>query len=132
MVLDGPHLGEAQIKLPGATQVHQRVVVHGADRHLDAVEVVGAALTEMVEREPAEDGLLDGVIGQDARDQARQGVGGALDAVRPDRPDVVGLQAEVAEQGPRAVGHRVGDARLGQDVDDGPGPSGSWSAGRIA
>ena len=73
---DGLHLGEAQVELARLAQVHQRRVVHGPDRDLDPAEVVGVALAEVVERQRADDGLLDGVVGQDALDQAGQGSAG--------------------------------------------------------
>ena len=49
-------------------------VVHRAERHRDQPELVMLALAEVVEWQGAKDRLLDGVVGQHALDQAREGV----------------------------------------------------------
>ena len=55
----------------------ERRVVQSADRAPRPAEVVGLALAEVVERQGADDGLLDGVVGQDPLDQPGEGVGRA-------------------------------------------------------
>ena len=88
MVLDGPHLGEAERELPVPAQLEQAASSTSPDRHLDPPEVVGLSLAEPIERQGADDGLLDGVVGEDA---ARSGAAvprRALDPIGPDRPDV--------------------------------------------
>ena len=81
--------------------------------------MVRVALAEAVERQRADDRLLDGVVGQDPLDQAGQGLARALDAVGPDRPDALDREAEVPQELQGALGLGVGHARLGQHVDDG-------------
>ena len=121
VVLDGPHLGEAQVELPCWLRSSSASSSIAADRHLDAPEVVGMPLAEPVERQGADDRLLDGVVGQDALDQPGQGLGRAR---RSDRSGSSGRSRR------RSRG-RGGSSRalwpsgsvtpgLGQDVDDGP------------
>ncbi len=63
-------------------------------------------------------GMLDGVIGQQPRDQPRQRAGRPVNAVGPDGADVGHFVSRVAQQRQRTLGLGIGDARLGQDVHD--------------
>ena len=75
----GLHLGEAEVELarPGSAATSACVVHARGSARRSRSELVGVPLAEPVERQRADDGLLDGVVGQDALDQAGQGVGRA-------------------------------------------------------
>ena len=94
-------------------------VVHRADRDGHELELVVLPLAEVIERQGADDRLLDRVVGQHALDQPGEMLGGPADAIAPDGPHPDHVEAEVAEQLRGALGLGVGHARLGQDVDDG-------------
>ena len=91
--------------------------------------MVRLALAEPVEREGADDGLLDGVVGQDALDQPGEAVGRPLDPVGPDRPDVLGGEPEVAEDGQALWPSGSVTPGLGRTWTTVPGPSGAWPDG---
>ena len=120
MGLDGLELGEAEVQLPLPADVEELGVGLATNRHLDAQELVGSPLAELVEREGADDGLLDRFIKQDPADQALEAGRWPINPVGPDGPDVLNVEPEVGEERPGALGLGVGDARLGEDVDDGP------------
>ena len=67
-------------------------------------------------------GHLDGVVGQHPLDESRERRGRPLDAVGLDRADIRDRVAEVAKQLQGACAFGIGDARLGHDVNDRPGP----------
>ena len=116
VVADGLHLGETQRELARPAQRDQRRVIEPADRHLLPAEVVGLTLAEAIERKRADDGLLDGVVGQHPLDQAGQFLGGPIDPVGPDRPDVRHGVTQVLQERQGALGLGVGHAGLRQDI----------------
>ena len=66
MTLDGLHFGQLQVELPLTTEPHQTRVIETAERNREQLELVIAAMLELIEGEGACDGLLDSIVGQDS------------------------------------------------------------------
>ena len=118
VVADRPHLVDRERKLPLPARPEEVDVPHASDRDLDPFEGVRASLAEPIEAERPPDDLLDGIVGQDAVDQTWQGLGRPFDVVGPDRTDFGDPEAEILEDRPGALGHRIGHAGPWQDVDE--------------
>ena len=117
MALDGPHLGEVQRKLARLAELVERRVVHPRIGHFDPAELVRLPLAEWSNGNVPDDRLLDGVVGEDPLDQPGEAAAGR-------RRGKCGSSGRSRRANPRsrstagAFGLGVGDAGLGQDVDD--------------
>ena len=117
VVLDRPHLGQAQRELARPAQIDERASSSAPSGTSTRWNVYAWPWPRWSSVKGADDGLLDGVVGQHAAGSGGQSGGRPVDAIGPDRPDVLDVVAEVATAR-RTLRLGVGHARLGQDVDD--------------
>ena len=120
VLFDRPHLGEAQIELSVFAEMHQRVVVHRADRHGAQLELVLGPGPDPVHVQRANDDPFDGVVGQHPlADAVEVGIRHiSFEPVLATGRDRVDGEAEILERLLSAQCHVVGDARLEQDVEE--------------
>ncbi len=78
--------------------------------------MVGPPLAQVVDRQRADDRLLDRLVGQDPLDQPRQGVAWPLDPVGADRADPLGRETQVAEDPLGTLPLGIGHPRLGKHM----------------
>ena len=76
VLLDRSHLGEAQRELSRLGSAPVCRLVEPSHWYFFPAEAVGLALAETIDRQVANDGLIDGIIGQQPIDQAGQGSAG--------------------------------------------------------
>ena len=74
MLLDRPHLGQAQRQLAVAAQLQQSRIVQLAQRHDGELEAVRSADRQMFQRQRPLDDLLHRFVGQHLAEQHRPGV----------------------------------------------------------
>ena len=120
VLLDGLHLGEAQIELAVLAEVHQRVVVHRPDGDGSQLELVLAPGSDGVHVERPGDDSLDGVVCENSLRHTIQigGRSGGIEPILPPGRDRFDIEAEIDERLVRAERHVVGDARLEEDVEE--------------
>jgi hypothetical protein len=125
---DRPHLGRAQGELARAAQVRQARRPCPGSAPRCGGSGTGAPAPGGRRASAPTTACSTASLARTRRINAGQGRGRALDPVGADRPDVLDGEAQVAQDRPGALGLGVGDAGLGQDVDDVPagggGPSG--------